>query len=96
MKHPLLSQSPKELTNQPPAQKSRCEHADVSLVLTFISDGDPCVGAKAIRGKLHKEMSGGADDPLVRQVFHLIRVVQDGRVDVVPIFNEEPVDVNST
>lgn len=70
--------------------------APVSLVRTFISDGNPCVGAKAIRWKLHKEMPRGADDTLIRQVFHLIRVVQDSRVDVVTIFYEEPVDVNRT
>lgn len=63
---------------------------------TFISDGHPRVGAGTIRRKLHKKMSGRTNDSLVRKVFHLIRVIQNRRVDVVAIFDQKPADINRT
>lgn len=66
------------------------------LVHTFISDGYSRVGAETIRRKLHKEMSGGTNDSLVRKVFHLVRVVQNRRINVVAVFNQKPADINRT
>lgn len=76
-----------------------CIHSDCwkwLLVHTFISDGYSRVGAETIRCKLHKEMSGGTNDSLIRKVFHLVRVVQNRGINVVAVFNQKPADINRT
>ncbi len=76
-----------------------CIHSDSwkwLLVHTFISDGYSRVGAETIRCKLHKEMSGRTNDSFIRKVFHLVRVVQNRRINVVAVFNQKPADINRT
>lgn len=57
---------------------------------TFVSDGGAGGGACAVCGELDEEVSGRADEALVGQVLHLVRVVDGRGVDVVPILYEQP------
>ena len=57
---------------------------------TFVSDGRPGGGERAVGGELHKEVSPRAQDALVGEVLHLVGVVHRRGVDVVPVLYQQP------
>lgn len=54
-------------------------------LLTLIAQCHASSHSTAVCGQLDEEAAGSADQPFNGQVFHLVRVVDWGRIDVVPI-----------
>ena len=60
------------------------------LQLTLVPDGEAGGRASGVRGQLDEEVPGRAEQALVGQILHLVRVVQGSRVDAVSIPDQQP------